>query len=250
MQAFLPILDKFQKNTGITVSYSNVRQEDLRPLLLTQFPAHRAPADLIFMVSSFIREHGPTGDAVDVTDHVNPANFAVGATQGTQLLSPVTNASKIYGGIYTGKVKPGFWYRQSFFTQHSLSPPTTWAQFQSLLSDIGNISGVSAPILAGDGVGWPLSDVTEHFIATYGGAAMHQALAQRTLAWTDAKVQAVFQNYLVPTLQNGFWTQPLTWNDPAVLASWWGGTTPPTHPLYFMGRWITGMVPNPNDLRV
>src|SRR5207249_3102074 len=134
--------------------------------------AHRAPADLIFMVSSFIREHGPTGDAVDVTDLVNPANFAVGATQGTQLLSPVTNASKIYGGIYTGKVKPGFWYRQSFFTQHSLSPPTTWAQFQSLLSDIGNISGVSAPIVSGDGVGWPLSDVTEHFIATYGGAAM------------------------------------------------------------------------------
>ena|SRR5437667_6828225 len=41
MQAFLPILDKFQKNTGITVSYSNVRQEDLRPLLLTQFPAKR-----------------------------------------------------------------------------------------------------------------------------------------------------------------------------------------------------------------
>src|SRR5438034_1268672 len=30
MQAFLPILDKFQKNTGITVSYSNVRQEDQR----------------------------------------------------------------------------------------------------------------------------------------------------------------------------------------------------------------------------
>src|SRR5438046_4892837 len=106
MQAFLPILDKFQKNTGITVSYSNVRQEDLRPLLLTQFPAHRAPADLIFMVSSFIREHGPTGDAVDVTDLVNPENFAVGAPQGTQLLSPVTNASKIYGGIYTGKVNP------------------------------------------------------------------------------------------------------------------------------------------------
>src|SRR2546429_1432625 len=208
MQAFLPILDKFQKNTGITVSYSNVRQEDLRPLLLTQFPAHRAPADLIFMVSSFIREHGPTGDAVDVTDLVNPANFAVGATQGTQLLSPVTNASKIYGGIYTGKVKPGFWYRQSFFTQHSLSPPTTWAQFQSLLSDIGNISGVSAPIVSGDGVGWPLSDVTEHFIATYGGPSMHRQLTAGTLAWTSPSVKSIFTNYLVPTLEAGDWSAP------------------------------------------
>src|SRR5437667_4708153 len=245
MQAFLPILDKFQKNTGITVSYSNVRQEDLRPLLLTQFPAHRAPADLIFMVSSFIREHGPTGDAVDVTDLVNPANFAVGATQGTQLLSPVTNASKIYGGIYTGKVKPGFWYRQSFFTQHSLSPPTTWAQFQSLLSDIGNISGVSAPIVSGDSVGWPLSDVTEHFIATYGGASMHRALTNGSKHWTDSDVRAVFANRLVPLLAGGCFSEPLEWNTVA-LANWWGGL----HALYFMGSWITGLVADPSDLGV
>src|SRR5216117_3280315 len=238
MQAFLPILDKFQKNTGITVSYSNVRQEDLRPLLLTQFPAHRAPADLIFMVSSFIREHGPTGDAVDVTDLVNPANFAVGATQGTQLLSPVTNASKIYGGIYTGKVKPGFWYRQSFFTQHSLSPPTTWAQFQSLLSDIGNISGVSAPIVSGDGVGWPLSDVTEHFIATYGGASMHRNLTAGTQKWNGTAVHDLFASKIVPLLAAGDFSQPLTWDSTAI-NGWWNNQ----YALYFMGSWSTGMTP-------
>src|SRR2546428_4015761 len=131
-----------------------------------------------------------------------------------------------------------------------MNVPTTWAAFGQLLWDIKNASGVSAPILAGDGVGWPLSDVTEGFIETYGGAAMHQALMNRTLSWTDNSVKAVFQNYLVPTLQNGFWTAPLTWNDPANLASWWGGTSPPTHPLYFMGSWITGMVPNLNDIGV
>src|SRR3989475_47186 len=78
------------------------------------------------------------------------------------------------------------------------------------------------------------------------GATMHKALANRTLAWTDSSVEAVFQNYLVPTLQNGFWTQPLKWNDPAVINQWWSGTTP----LYFMGSWITGMVPNPANIDV
>jgi len=256
MQAFLPVLDSFQKNTGITVSYSNVRQEDLRPLLLTQFPAHRAPADLIFMVSSFIREHGPTGDVVDVTDLMNPANFAVGATPGTELLSPVTNASKIYGGIYTGKVKPGFWYRQSFFTQHSLSSPTNWAQFQSLLSDIANITTVSAPIVSGDGVGWPLSDVTEHFIATFGGAAMHRGLTNKTIRWDatgSGTVRDILATRLVPLLAAKRFSEPLA-ADSTALTRWWNGQ----YGLYFMGSWIGNWIkalqlspaPDLNDLRV
>src|SRR5256712_6276684 len=59
--------------------------------------------------------------------------------------------------------------------------------------------------------------------------------------------KAVFQNYLVPTLQNGFWSAPQTWNDPAVIRSWWNGA----YPLYFMGSWITsGFVPNPANLKV
>ena len=91
-----------------------------------------------------------------------------------------------------------------------------------------------------------LSDATEAFIETYGGANMHKALANRSLSWTDPSVEAVFRTYLVPTLQNGFWTQPLKWNDPAVINQWWSGTTP----LYFMGSWITGMVPNPANIEV
>jgi multiple sugar transport system substrate-binding protein len=253
MEAFLPVLDTFAANTGITVSYSNVRQEDLRPLLVTQFTAHRAPADVMFMVSSFIREHGTSGDIVDVTDLVNPANVAVGATPGTELLSPVTDASKIYGGIYTGKVKPGFWYRQSFFTQHSLSPPTNWAEFTALLNTIAGIQGVTAPIVSGDTVGWPLSDVTEHFIATYGGANMHRGLANKTIRWDSTAVRDVFANRIVPLLSAGRFSEPLA-ADSTALARWWNNE----YPLYFMGSWIGNWIkalqltpaPDLNDLRV
>ena len=240
---FKPVLDKFKTVTGIPYQYTTSRQEDLTPTLPISFQAQQSPADVIFMPSATIKQYATRGWVTELTTTLSPSSYQPGA------LDPLTVSGKIWGGAYTGKVKPGFWYNVSYFNANGFQAPTTWAGFVSLLWALKNKTG-QAPILAGDGVGWPLSDVTEHFIATYGGAAMHQALAQRTLAWTDAKVQAVFQNYLVPTLQNGFWTQPLTWNDPAVLASWWGGTTPPTHPLYFMGSWITGMVPNPNDLGV
>src|SRR5437899_11183696 len=196
------------------------------------------------MPSATIKQYATRNWVTELTGTLSPSSYQPGA------LDPLTVSGKIWGCAYTGKVKPGFCDDTSYFTAHSLQKTTTWQGFWSLLSDIKNISGGAPAILSGDTDGWPLSDATEAFIETYGGATMHKALANRTLAWTDAKVQAVFQNYLVPTLQNGFWTQPLTWNDPAVLASWWGGTTPPTHPLYFMGSWITGMVPNPNDLGV
>ncbi len=238
---FKPVLDAFKNATGISYQYTTSRQEDLSPTLPINFQAQQSPADLIFMPSASIKQYAGRGWVADLTGTLSTSSYQPGA------LDPLTVSGKVWGGAYTGKVKPGFWYNSSFFTSHNLNVPTTWAGFAQLLWDIKNTSGVSAPILSGDGVGWPLSDVTEGFIETYGGAAMHRALTNRTLSWTHPSVEAVFQNYLVPTLENGFWSAPQTWNDPAVISSWWNGA----YPLYFMGSWITsGFVPNPANLKV
>jgi len=237
---FKPVLDKFHNDTGIPYQYTTSRQEDLSPTLPISFQAGQSPADLIFMPSATIKQYATRNWVTELTGTLSPSSYQPGA------LDPLTVSGKVWGGAYTGKVKPGFWYNTSYFTAHSLQKPTTWQGFWSLLSDIKNISGGAPAILSGDTDGWPLSDATEAFIETYGGANMHKALANRTLSWTDPSVEAVFQKYLVPTLQNGFWTQPLKWNDPAVINQWWSGTTP----LYFMGSWITGMVPNPANIDV
>ena len=238
-QAFKPVMDLFTNNTGIPYQYTTSRQEDLQTTLPISLQAGQSPGDVIFMPSSYIKQYASKGWVMDLTNTLSPSSYQPGA------LNPLTVNGTIWGGAYTGKVKPGFWYRQSFFTAHNLAVPTTWAQFWTLLSTIKNITGVQAPLLSGDGVGWPLSDVTEHFIATYGGAGMHQNLTSRSLSWTDPSVKAIFQNYLVPTLQAGFWSQPITWDVPGV-SEFWNGT----YPLYFMGSWITGMVPDPTDLGV
>jgi multiple sugar transport system substrate-binding protein len=238
---FKPVLDAFTNSSQISYQYTTSRQEDLTPTLPISFQAGQSPADLIFMPSATIKQYAGKDWTTDLTGTLTPSTYQAGA------LDPLTVSGKIMGGAYTGKVKPGFWYNSDFFANNSLSVPTTWSQFWTLLSTIKNISYVKTPILSGDGVGWPLSDATEGFIETYGGAAMHRALTNRTLSWTDASVKAVFQNTLVATLQAGFWSQPLTWNDPAVISSWWNGY----HPLYFMGSWITsGFVPDTSKLKV
>jgi len=238
MEAFLPVLETFTEETDIEVKYRIYRAEDLSPLLPAQFAARTTPGDVIFMWAWFISEMGPDGHALDVTDLIDEADFTTGA------LDPVKVDDTIYGGSYTGKVKPGFWYRKSFFNAHGLTPPTTWAEFTALLDEIADIDGIVNPIVSGDAVGWPLSDVTEHFIATYGGPQMHRGLTDGAVAWNSSQVRAVFEDRLVPLLEAGHFSEPTEWT--AAVDLWWAGD----YGLYFMGSWITGMVDDPTDLGV
>jgi len=225
--AFIPVLDLFTRTTGIPYEYRTARQEDLATDLPIDFAASRSRGDLIFMTSSFIKQAGADGHASSLTGVVSESGYAPGA------LDPVKNGSAIYGGAYTGKVKPGFWYRHSFFDAHGFQPPTTWAEFGTLLANIDTaIPGPNNAVLSGD-PGWVLSDITEHFIATYGGPTMHRQLTAGTLAWTDTSVRNVFANYLVPSLQSGHWSAPR--NFQTGYSEFWAES----YGLYFMGSWIT-----------
>jgi carbohydrate ABC transporter substrate-binding protein, CUT1 family (TC 3.A.1.1.-) len=186
----------------------------------------------------FIAKQGEAGHALDLTGLVKDADYLPGA------LDSLKVGGKLYGIAYTGKVKPGFWYRKSFFQKHGLTPPTTWEEFVALLDKIAKIPGIKAPIVSGDGVGWPLSDVTEHFIATFGGPQLHKELTAGKIAWTDPVVKGIFEGRLVPLLKAKRFSEPIEWTQ--ALELWWQGD----YGLYFMGSWITGMVKDPSDLGV
>jgi multiple sugar transport system substrate-binding protein len=239
MDGFLPILERFEALSGINVKYRVLRAEDLITLLPAQFAAETAPGDVIFMWGWFIADQAANGHVLEVTDLIDEADYLDGT------FGPVTIDDKIYGGAYTGKVKPGFWYRKSFFADNGLTPTnatSTWAEFATLLADIDAVT-TEEPIVSGDGVGWPLSDITEHFLITFGGAQLQYDLIDGTEDWTTDPVRGIFEDYLVPTLGN--FSDPLAW-DSTALNSWWQGD----YGLYFMGSWITGMVDNATDLGI
>ncbi len=224
---FLPVLEAFTDKTGIQVEDRTLRQEELQTLLPGQFSAGWTPADVIFMRGGFIRDWGDQGWAVDVSGVIDPADYLEGS------LTPVTSGSVIYGGAYTGKVKPGFWYKDSLFTTMGWDKsPANYNAFVNLLADIATSR---TPFVSGDGVGWPLSDVTEHFIATYGGAQMHRDLTAGTVAWTDPSVKAIFTDYLVPLLTAGYF---------GPLVEWTAGVQnlqDEVNALYFQGSWLPTM---------
>ncbi len=239
MDAFTPVLQAFEEETGIDVEYKNYRAEELVTFLPLMFAEGDTPGDVIFMWPWFIQENGQEGHVVDVADLISETDFLPGA------LDPVSVGDALYGGAYTGKAKPGFWYRKSFFAANGLTPTnatSTWAEFATLLADIDAVTP-EEPIVSGDGIGWPLSDITEHFLITFGGAQLQYDLIDGTKDWTTDPVRGIFEDYLVPTLGN--FSDPLAW-DSTALNSWWQGD----YGLYFMGSWITGMVDDPTDLGI
>ncbi|MEA2089498.1 MAG: DNA-3-methyladenine glycosylase [Thermoproteota archaeon] len=237
-EAFMPVLHAFELRTGIPVRYRIYRAEDLATLLPAQFDAGATPGDLIFMWAWFIKDIGPDGDALNVTDLVDEADLSPGA------LDPVKVGDTLYGGAYTGKVKPGFWYRKSFFEANNLTEPESWDEFVALLDDIAAIAGIQNPIVTGDGKGWPISDVVDHFLITYGGPDLQRSLITGDVDWTSTEVKTIFEDKLVPLLEAGYFSEPTEWTTAVDL--WWGGD----YGLYFMGSWITGMVEDPADLGV
>ncbi|TYB92472.1 MAG: carbohydrate ABC transporter substrate-binding protein [Kosmotoga sp.] len=233
--AFMPVLEEFEEQTGIEVQYQIYRAEDLANLLPAQFSTKRTPGDVIFMWTSFMQSN--TEHIVNLSDIIKPENFRPGA------LDNVTVNGEIIGIPYTGKVKPGFWYRKSFFKEHGLTEPKTWDEFVALLDKISKIEGIKAPIASGNGTGWPLSDVTESFILTFGGPELQKDLIAGEVKWTSESVRKPMEK-LNSLLKAGYFGEPVEWT--TVMEQWWNGQ----YGLYFMGQWLTGMVDDPTDLGV
>ncbi len=234
---FLLALGAFENQTGINVEYNQTYATELTQLLPGEFEEGRTPGDLIFAFPWFIQEMGVQGHLVDVTYLINESDFLPG------VLDAIRVEGRLYGGSYTGKAKPGFWYRKSFFSANGLAEPTDWNAFLTLLDDIASIEGIVNPIASGDQVGWPLSDIAEHFLITFGGPQLHRNLTCGKSAWNSSGVRNIFSERLTPLLQGNF-SEPIEWLDAMDL--WWQGN----YSLYFSGSWIISMVDNSTDLGV
>jgi multiple sugar transport system substrate-binding protein len=235
---FKTVLEEYKKvNPNVEFEYIIMRAEDLAKVLPLNFEAKTTPADVIITPWGwFIAEMAAKGHVVELTGIISKGDYVAG------ILDPVTVDGKIYAGPFTMWLKPGFWYRKSFFNRHGLSEPRTWDEFKALLDRIKAISGIKNPIVTGDGVGWPVSDVTEHFIITFAGPQAQLDLIEGRVKFTDPQMRGAFENYLVPLIKDRYFSEPIEWT--AAIELWWKGE----YGLYFMGTWITGMVEDANDI--
>lgn len=238
---FEPVVKEAETALGIKIDVRAIRSEDLLTLLPTQWPAGTAPGDVIFLtVPSLILKGAKEGHIMDVTKLVNPADF-VPASVGYV----TTEDGKIFAAPFCEGVKPGFWYRKSFFQKNGLKEPTNWKEFIDLLEKIKGLPGIKAAIGSGDGCGWPLSDITEHFLVAFGGPQLLNELASGNCPpETWSVVEAIFKGWLAKLIGAGYFSEPIEWTTAQTM--WWKGD----FGLFFMGNWLTAMVDDPSDLGI
>jgi multiple sugar transport system substrate-binding protein len=235
---FRQVIDEYMKlRPNVEITYVILRAEDIAASLPAYLKAGKTPADVIITAWGwFIVDMAKNGHLVDLTPHINQADYVSG------IFDPVKYDNKIWGAPFTMFLKPGFWYRKSFFQKYDLTEPKTWDEFLNLLNKIKGISGIKNPIVTGDGVGWPISDTVEHFLIAFGGPNIQNKLISGEVKFNDATVKSIFENRLIPLLKNRYFSEPIEWTTAKDL--WWDNQ----YALYFMGTWITGMVNDPNDL--
>ena len=239
---FERVLGNFTENTGINVSYYGQTTTDLLVTVPQQIAAPPYDVDVIIAPwPNWIKDNSP--NLTPVTDLVTASQFP------TNILTPVSTDGTLWATPFKLSGKPGFWYRPSFFEANNLTVPTTYDEFKNtLLPAIQAVPGVEAAIASGvdaNGLGWPLSDVTEAFIIGLGGYQLQLDLETGPSArnWTDPQVVSVFDD-LTGLLEAGYFSTPAEWT--GQIAKLWEGK----YGLFFEGNFVTAQpqVLNQSDI--
>lgn len=235
---FLAVVDFVEGQTDFDIVYQARTTEAILTGTLIDYQAEVAPADIVVMPSpARIRSDAEAGHLATLGDTWNPENFAPDPGR-------VTVNGEVFAAPFKMDLKPGFWYRQSFFDEHGLSEPENYDEFLNLLEEINGIEGVEAPIASGNGVGWPLSDLTEAFILRQeNGAQLQQDLIDGEAAFTDDRVVTAFEE-LQNLHQQGYFSEVRDFG--VQYEFFWENQTP----LYFQGSWTPAFeaIQDPTDL--
>ncbi|MCU4925653.1 ABC transporter substrate-binding protein [Halobacteria archaeon AArc-dxtr1] len=235
---FLAVVDYAEDETGLEISYAPRDTETLLTETLMDYEVGVATADIVVLpTEGRVRRDGGAG-------HLEPLDDLWDEDDYTTDYGPVTVDGEVYAAPFGGDIKPGFWYRPSFFEEHDLEEPDDYDAFLDLLEEIDGIDGVEAPLASGNGDGWPLSDVTEAFILRQeDGAQLQVDLIEGDASFTDDRVVTAFEE-LQELLQAGYFSEVRDFG--IQYEFFWANETP----LYFMGSWTPafGAIDDPEDL--
>ncbi|WP_248515789.1 ABC transporter substrate-binding protein [Salinarchaeum laminariae] len=237
---FSAVMDYAEGETDLSLSYSSRTTDALLSNTLVDYENGTATADIVVMPSpARVMADGENGHLADLGDTWDAENFAVDPDR-------VSGEGGVYAAPFKMDLKPGFWYRKSFFDEHDLSEPESWDEFMTLLADIAEIDGVDAPIASGNGTGWPLSDITEgFFMRQENGAELQQNLINGEASFTDDRVTTAFEEIKMLHDEEYF---SVTRDFGVQYEYFWDGSCP----LYFMGSFTPAQdaVQDPSDLGV
>ena len=189
--AFLKVVDQFQKNTGVNVTYTSGR--DFTTDISTRLAAGNPPDIAIVPRPGYLASLAKQGVLKDLSS-MGLTKAYLGARFGPAWISYGTVNGKIYGVPTKANSKSWIWYRPDQFKKYKIRIPTTWGQLLALTK--GMKARGLVPWAIGDGPSqsqWVLTDWFESIYARMFGPAKYQALFTGKLPFTDPSVAAALK---------------------------------------------------------
>ena len=237
---FRAVIDHVEAETDLEITYEPRDTEAILTGTLMDYEAGVATADIVVIPSpARVQSDAEGGHLASLEDTWDTDDFAPDP-------DTVSVDGEAYAAPFGMDLKPGFWYRESFFDEHGLEEPEDYDAFLDLLAEIDGIEGVEAPLASGNGDGWPLSDVVEAFILRQDdGHDLQRELIDGEASFTDDRVVTAFEE-IQDLLQDGYFSEVRDFG--IQYEFFWENEIP----LYFMGSWTPTFeaIEDPDDLDV
>lgn len=183
------IVDDFEKeNPNIDIELTTYAIDPLKEALKVAASSATLP-DMWFTwggtFGSFYAENGLTLDLTQVSkDHKWSEIYNKSALD-------MSTYNNVVSGIPIHLNVLNMWYPKSVYEKLKLTPPATFADFESQLKTMKD-NGVTPMTFGGKG-GWHIMRLTEQLIENFGGAELHDKLLSLQASWNDPAIVKTFE---------------------------------------------------------
>ncbi len=181
---FEMVLDQFEADTGVDVTYSGVASDVAATVLSTRVEGGDPPDVAFLPQPGLMVDLAARGALVDIDATVGDViddNYAsvwrdLGSVDGT-----------LYGVWFKGANKSTVWYDVAAFDAAGVDPPSTWDEWIAASQDL--VDAGTAAVSVGGADGWTLSDWFENVYIRTAGTDNYDALFSGELSWEDQTVK-------------------------------------------------------------
>lgn len=184
-ESFELVLDRFEQDTGATVSFSSTGGEDITAVLGRRLEAGDPPDVAVLPQPGLLARYARSGEIVPIDDIVGDRVRASWAPIWRQLGSV---DGELYGVWFKAANKSLIWYSLSAYERSGLVPPTDLAGLTAAARTLAadGTPAFSLPGAAGDA--WVLTDWFENLYLRIAGPERYDLLAEHRIPWTHPTV--------------------------------------------------------------
>jgi alpha-glucoside transport system substrate-binding protein len=183
--AFELVLDEFERETGATATFTSTEGEDVADVLDARLRAGDPPDLAVFPQPGLLARYAGSGVLAPVSDVVSDAELAAVDPRWHRL---ATVDGELYGVWFKAANKSLVWYSIRAFEDLGLVPPSSLDGLLAVARSLAANGAIPFAVAAAPSDAWTLTDWFENLYLRLAGPDRYDALADRTLPWTDASV--------------------------------------------------------------